>query len=401
MKLAAYNLQKLYNLGYTKKVLAVDKVSISLKENETVGLVGEAGSGKTTIAMMLSGLIKPDGGTIFINVDDKQLGKYELSLLSKPDKEFEQKNSITYWSENKLREYRKKVGVVFQESYLYLPAGMTVEEIIKEPLIAEKKDLSKVEEVLSLVGIEDLKDYYPFELSDGQKQKVALARALAYADDILILDEPTSNLDPISKREIIDILKKIKGQKTMLFITHEINIAKEICDKLYIIYKGKIVEEGPANELFKLPRHPYTKQLVAVGSRALEYAGKLFLEEYYPFKISGCVYHRACPLAFNECGWTPDEVLYDIQRLSSFITNKHIEGAVIGWDVIIYGLRKGQILDLIKNHPEIRSFKAIDDIEETSAGLTLKIHKPSMIPSIKMNEAIVRCLLYRGQKIKV
>jgi ABC-type dipeptide/oligopeptide/nickel transport system ATPase component len=308
---------------------------------------------------------------------------------------------LVYWSEGKLRAYRKSVGVMFQESYLYLPEGMTVEEIIKEPLIAKGESLAKVEEVMDLVGIKELRNVYPFELSDGQKQKVALARALAYAEDILILDEPTSNLDPISKQEILNVLKKIKGQKTMLFITHEINLAKELCDEIYVIYKGEIVEQGPAQEIFAFPRHPYTKQLVAVGSRALEYAGKLFLEEYYPYEISGCIYHRACPLAFNECGWTADEILYDIQRLAAIFSNKKVEGATIGRDIIIYGIKKDELARLIENHPEVRSFKAIDEIKEENNGLHLVVHKLSQINAIKLNEAVVKCLLYRGTKLKL
>lgn len=403
MILSTYNIVKKYTTGWTGEVTALDNVSINFPENKVVTLLGETGSGKSTFSLICAALLKPDKGKVLYKVDDKILSEYESLLLGKDYEKADKlvkKFSVFDFPRKLLNNYRKSIGLMFQEAYQYLDDYLTVEQIIKEPILINKLNVN-IEEIEESFGIKDIKDKYPFQLSDGQKQKVALARAFSYAKDFIILDEPTSNLDPISKREIIDTIKKYKATKTILLITHEANVAKELSDYVYIIYRGQIIEKGPSSSIFSSPKHPYAKQLISIGLKSVAYSGIVGEEPYYPFKIKGCIYHRSCPFSFKDCGWTPEEVFYDLSNLYYISRSKRLEGVALNDEnrIVLFNTDVSEISSLISSHKnKYRSFLAVESIQKNESIVEIKIYPVQEIPLFEIGDIYTKCLLYR--KIK-
>lgn len=226
-----------------KQVIALNNVSLQIPKGQIVGVIGESGAGKSTLIRIVNLLEKPTSGKVYIN---------NVNLLDLSEKE--------------LRLERKKIGMIFQ--HFNLLSSRTVFENIALPLELEKKNKieieTRVKELLELVGIQDKSDEYPSKLSGGQKQRVAIARTLATNPSILLCDEATSALDPTTTKSILDLLKSInkKTNITILLITHEMDVIKEICDEVTVISQGKLIEKGSVSEIFSNPREELTKQFI-------------------------------------------------------------------------------------------------------------------------------------------
>ena len=227
---------------------AVDEVSLSIYEGEILGVVGESGSGKSTLAKNILRLIEPTTGTI-------DLFGTRLAELSKKE----------------MKKARKKMQVVFQDPYSSLNPRMTIFEVLSEPLnsffpgMTQDSIEQDVEAAILEVGLDvDFLGRYPHELSGGQCQRIAIARALMPKPQLLICDEAVSALDASIRAEIIDLLLNIKQKRklTMIFIAHDLAVVKKICDRVIVMQKGKIVESGKTEDVFYSPKKPYTKRLL-------------------------------------------------------------------------------------------------------------------------------------------
>jgi ABC-type oligopeptide transport system ATPase subunit len=229
-------------------VRAVDDVSFRIDVGEAFGLVGESGSGKTTTGRCLLRLIEPTSGSIT----------------------FEGENILEF-SRARMRAARRRMQMVFQDPYSSLNPRMRARQIVEEPLIihglrhrAERHD--RVEELFGLVGLNPQHlERYPHEFSGGQRQRIGLARALALSPSFLVLDEPVSALDVSVQAQIINLLMDLRQQfnLTYLFIAHDLRLVEHICDRVAVMYLGKIVELGAARSLFTAPQHPYTRALLS------------------------------------------------------------------------------------------------------------------------------------------
>ncbi|NUB28165.1 ABC transporter ATP-binding protein [Azospirillum brasilense] len=249
--LTAEKVCKTFHLGggfFTpgRKVVAGDDLSLTIHQGETVGLVGESGSGKSTLGRSIVGLIKPDSGRILFEGVD-------LLSLSRPA----------------FRPYRRHVQMVFQDPYASLNPRHTVGDIITQGPVAfgedRRKALEKAKALLTLVGLDaSAAERFPHEFSGGQRQRISIARALALEPKLLIADEPVSALDVSVQAQVLDLLEDLRHRLnlSMLFITHDLRIAAQICDTIAVMQKGRIVEIGPAKEVFGNPQHAYTRTLL-------------------------------------------------------------------------------------------------------------------------------------------
>lgn len=236
------NVSKVY--GHNGNELrAVDNVSLTVNKGEIFGVIGFSGAGKSTLVRMVNLLERPTEGNIFIEGVD-------LTNLSQP----------------KVRRVRKRIGMIFQ--HFNLLESKTVRHNVGFPLAltgTPKKEIKRrVSEVLEFVGLEDKADQYPEELSGGQKQRVGIARALATSPDILLCDEATSALDPDTTQSILKLLKRVREEYnlTILMITHEMNVIKEVCDRVAVMERGQVIEQGSIFELFSKPKHPTTQNFI-------------------------------------------------------------------------------------------------------------------------------------------
>lgn len=236
------NVTKEFNID-GREIRALDDVSLHIKKGEVFGIIGYSGAGKSTLVRCINLLERPAKGKVYIGSED-----------------------ITAMSEKNLRAKRKKIGMIFQQFNLF--ASRTVYDNIAFPLKgsgltkAEKK--AKIEELLKLVELEDKAKAYPSELSGGQKQRVAIARALACEPDILLSDESTSALDPKTTRSILELLKKLNKELniTVVVITHEMQVIKDICNRVAVMKDGRIVEYGEVFDIFAAPKEQITKEFV-------------------------------------------------------------------------------------------------------------------------------------------
>ena len=239
-----------------KIVKAVDGISFDIKAGETLGLVGQSGCGKTTTARSLCLLDPKTSGTV--NFNNPETTKME---------------SIDEIDDDGIRVFRRNMQMIFQDPYESLNPRWTIKDIIKEPLdihnigsIAEREEA--IIEILRTVGLTPPENYlkrYPHEISGGQKQRVVIAMALSCNPSILVADEPTTSLDVTVQKTIISLLKELQKEYNMgiLFISHDLTLVAELADRVLVMFKGKIVEEGKVKEVYKNPQHPYTIGLLA------------------------------------------------------------------------------------------------------------------------------------------
>jgi oligopeptide transport system ATP-binding protein len=229
-------------------VRAVDHVSLTLRAGETLAVVGESGCGKSTLARLLLRLIEPSAGRVFFEGTD-----------------------LTALDAGGLRRMRRHMQMIFQDPYASLDPRMTIGAILAEPLAlheigtaADRK--ARVGELLSLVGLPAAyAARYPHEFSGGQRQRIGIARALALEPEVLVADEPVSALDVSVQAQILDLIRDLQKRLglAILFITHDLRVAAQLCDRIAVMQRGRIVEEQDTKSLFASPKHAYTQQLLA------------------------------------------------------------------------------------------------------------------------------------------
>ncbi len=273
------------------QVKAVDDVSLVIKKGETLGLVGESGCGKSTLGRTLIRLYEPTAG------------------------------SLTFRNENfgelrgeKLRTTRREIQMIFQDPYASLDPRMTIGQILLQPFeihnhLEPKERSTRILQLLELVGLKASHiNRYPHEFSGGQRQRICIARAIALDPQLILCDEPVSALDVSIQAQILNLMKDLqeKLNLTYLFISHDLSVIEYFCDRVAVMYLGKIVEIAPRDELFRNPKHPYTQALIAsipqvgVGKKQM----KKSLAGEVPSPInppSGCTFHPRCPHRMPIC----------------------------------------------------------------------------------------------------
>ena len=279
--------------GKTQTLKAVDGISFRIESGETLGLVGESGCGKSTTGRLITRLVEPSSGDIRLKGED-----------------------VLQFEGKKLLESRKAMQLVFQDPYSSLNPRKTIMQILERPLeihnLAENwtTKRERVLELLNLVGLgREHVDRYPHEFSGGQRQRIAIARALAVDPEFIIGDEPVSALDVSVQAQILNLFRELqeKFSLTYLFIAHDLSVVRHISDRVAVMYVGKIVELGPASEIFANPQHPYTSALMAAVPEAdpKKPAPRLTLQGELATPIDpppGCRLNGRCPKATPECG---------------------------------------------------------------------------------------------------
>lgn len=272
-------------------VKAVDEVSFQINAGEVVGLVGESGSGKTTVGRTILRLEKATSGAV-------RFGGTDVLGLSSAD----------------MRAYRKRMQIIFQDPYASLNPREKVREVLTHPLKLHKiGGASEYEDraasLLQKVGLSpDHLDRFPHEFSGGQRQRIGIARALAVEPEFIVADEPVSALDVSIQAQVINLLEDLKTDLdlTMLFIAHDLGVVEHICDRVIVMYLGRVMEIASASDLYARPNHPYTKALLSAvplpvpGKRK----GRVVLKGDIPSPInppSGCVFRTRCPIATSDC----------------------------------------------------------------------------------------------------
>lgn len=273
------------------QVKAVDDVSFTVRKGETLGLVGESGCGKSTLGRAIIRLYEPSSGVVKFKGED-----------------------WLHFSGKELRSRRRDIQMIFQDPYASLDPRMTVGQILAEPFKIhkvgnEESQRAKVQELLQTVGLKPSHiNRYPHEFSGGQKQRICIARALALEPKLIIADEPVSALDVSIQAQILNLMKDLQTQfgLTYIFISHDLSVIEHLCDRIAVMYLGKIVEIAPREELFKNPQHPYTQALISAIPRIGEGKRKMkkSLSGEVPSPInppSGCTFHPRCSQRMDRC----------------------------------------------------------------------------------------------------
>lgn len=280
-------------------VHAVDDISFQVNRGEIVGIVGESGCGKTTTGLLILRLLQPTSGIIRF-----------------------QKKNIFQVSHNESKQLRRQMQIVFQDPQASLEPRMTVGQIITEALDIHKigtknERRGKVLEMMEHCGLpEQLYKRFPRELSGGQQQRVAIARALILHPTLIVADEPVSNLDVSIRIQTLKLLLKLKQEfdLTYIFISHDLSVVRYFCERVFVMYLGKIVEAAPKHELFENPLHPYTKALLAAvpvpNPKIKKKHVRLKGEIPSPVNVPpGCRFHPRCPYAQPRCSFEEPKLL--------------------------------------------------------------------------------------------
>ncbi len=273
------------------KIHALQGVTFRLDAGEMVGLVGESGSGKSTLGRSILRLIEPTDGRIVFNGTD-----------------------ITRLNQSRLRPIRRQMQMIFQDPAASLNPRMSVAEIVSEPLrihtkLSRKARRARAIELLELVGLAaDHLPRYPHEFSGGQRQRIGIARALALDPKLIVADEPVSALDVSVQAQVINLIQDLqrKFKLAMLFISHDLLVVEYICDRVIVMYLGRIMEIAPSKSLYRSPKHPYTEALFSAAPvpGPAPKRTRIVLEGEIPSPAnppSGCVFRTRCPYAIPEC----------------------------------------------------------------------------------------------------
>lgn len=301
-------------IGKIQTVHAVNNVSLDIQKGEILAIAGESGCGKSTLAKAIMKLVQSDSGEILLN------GENVLNLKHNTD----------------LKKFYQKVQMIFQNPYSSLNPKMKIGEILKEPLIIntnlKKEEITKiVEEKIKKVGLDkSALNLYPHEFSGGQRQRIAIARSLILNPEFIIADEPVSALDVSIQAQIINLLKQLKEDfnLTFLFISHDLSVIKYLSDRIAIMYLGEVVEIGRTEEIFKNPKHPYTKALLSSvpelnpqdEKERIHLQGELPSPENLP---TGCKFHTRCPYVMEICKTSTPQVkeFSDTHNCKCFLYN--------------------------------------------------------------------------------
>ena len=291
--LEARHLSKDFPAARRQTVHAVSDVSLEIHEGETLGLVGESGCGKSTLGRMLLHLIRPTAGEVLIR-GTPTAGMSDADFM----------------------KYRRKLQMVFQDPYASLNPRMDVRNLIAEPLETYRVHPDREEttrhvlELMETVGLSgSYLHRYPHQFSGGQRQRIAIARAIAPDPELIVCDEPVSALDVSVQNQILNLLKKLQESRGLayLFISHDLSVIRYISDRIAVMYLGKICETGPTEDVFRSPRHPYTRFLTASvplpdPHRREDRPPILSGEIPSPLKPpAGCRFHTRCPYATERC----------------------------------------------------------------------------------------------------
>ena len=290
--------------GRRRHLRAVDGVSFSISQGEAVGLVGESGCGKSTVAKLMMRLLTPTSGRVVFMGRD-----------------------ITGLRRREMRPLRRHMQIVFQDPFASLNPGMKAGEIVAEPLVVhegKRPEADRVKELLELVGLHPADAHkYPHEFSGGQRQRISIARALALRPKLLVLDEPVSALDVSIQAQIINLLIELKEGLGLayLFIAHDLSVVRHVCEKVAVMYLGKIVEWGDRNEVFSHPSHPYTQALVSAvptpDPALFEDRRRILLTGDVPSPLdppSACRFRTRCWKAQEVCSAETPKLLRRLQK---------------------------------------------------------------------------------------
>ncbi len=293
------------------QVKAVGHVSFDLKAGETLGLVGESGSGKTTTARCILRALKPTSGSVLFH----RPGRAPVDLAALP--------------ENQLKALRPHMQMIFQDPYSSLNPRMTVGQIVGEPLLihglASGSELEdRVADILRCVGLKaEFRSRYPHAFSGGQRQRIGIARALIMRPSLIVADEAVSALDVSVQAQVLNLLKDLQAEFkiTYLFVAHNLDVVRHLCDRVAVMYAGNIVELAPTPELFSAPAHPYTKALLNAVPwpdpdvrMSFDVPGETADPGNLP---GGCAFHPRCPECFAPCK-TIRPVLLPMDRTDRF-----------------------------------------------------------------------------------
>jgi oligopeptide transport system ATP-binding protein len=281
--------------GFLRRVVAqvkaVDGVSFTLETGKTLGLVGESGCGKSTLGRAILQLQKPTGGQVILEGEE-----------------------LTTASPARMLQMRREMQIIFQDPFASLSPRRTVAQTIREPLEVHRIGTAaernrKVEELLQVVGMRtNVLDRYPHEFSGGQRQRIGIARALALNPKLIVADEPVSALDVSVRAQVLNLIARLQREHgiAFLFISHDLSVVEHVSDHVGVMYLGKLVELAPAREIYRDPRHPYTRALLSAvpvpdptrKSRRIVLAGDVPSPMNPP---PGCPFHQRCPKAMDVC----------------------------------------------------------------------------------------------------
>jgi peptide/nickel transport system ATP-binding protein len=386
-------------------VKAVDGVSLDLRKGEVLGVVGESGSGKTTLGRTLLGLVEATSGSIKLEGEE-----------------------ITGRSDTEMRPLRRRMQIVFQDPHASLNPALTIGALVADPLrfhklVSDREELrARATEALERVGLEPASDYldkYPGDLSGGQKQRAVLARAIILGPDLLIADEPVSALDMSVRAKILQLMLELKDELdlTYVYITHDLATAKFFCDRIAIMYLGRIVELGPAAEIYRNPRHPYTAALLRAipepdPSRTVPRdlpRGEVPDAVVPPL---GCVFHPRCPRAFEVCGWEARDLRALLEARWTGLPADQFEqerarvGDLDGLDSPASeallpaapgesGEEAMSVLDAMRaDAPDDPFWRGVASTEVVADGVRVSFNEPIDPREIAEGEALVRCHLH-------
>jgi len=386
-------------------VKAVDGVSLDLKRGEVLGLVGESGSGKTTLGRTLLGLVEAESGSIRLDGEE-----------------------ITGRRESELRSLRQRMQIVFQDPHASLNPAMRVGALVADPLRFHKLASGREElreraraalERVGLAPADEFLDKYPADLSGGQKQRAVLARAIILEPDVLIADEPVSMLDMSVRAKILELMLGLKEELglTYVYITHDLATAKFFCDRIAIMYLGRIVEIGPAAEIYADPKHPYTAALLRAipepdPTRTVPRdlpRGEVPDAVVPPL---GCSFHPRCPKAFEVCGWEGRDLRTLLEDRWTGLPAERFEAEwakvgdldvldVAGTEALLPAASGGSVEEAIEvleamqaDVPDDPFWKGVERLSVEDDGVRLRFHQPIVPREVEAGGALVRCHLH-------
>ncbi|MFB6072178.1 MAG: ABC transporter ATP-binding protein [Halobacterium sp.] len=285
-------------LGAPPSVRAVDGVDLTVREGETVAVVGESGCGKSTLGRAILNLDKPTGGTVEYRGED-----------------------ITGLADGEMRPYRRDLQMVFQDPLASLNPRQTVADILTAPMEVhgvgadDEERVQRAESLLERVGLKaSHAERYPHQFSGGQQQRIAVARSLTLEPELLVADEPVSALDVSVQAQLLNLFEDLQADfgLSMLFISHDLSVVRQVADRVAVMYLGEIVEVAPVSELFENPQHPYTKSLLSAVPRIDpdHRTERTVLEGSVPSPAdppSGCRFHTRCPAVVPPSDWDADQ----------------------------------------------------------------------------------------------